>query len=94
MKRISKVPPAVCAIAANEPAPSLPRSGIAPVATELARRAGNALIWRGRAMRAEKIIFLACLLAREDFGLVAIGMVALAMASTLTDFGVVAALIQ
>lgn len=45
-------------------------------------------------MRAEKIIFLARLLAREDFGLVAIGMVALAMASTLTDFGVVAALIQ
>lgn len=70
------------------------------MATELARRAGTALIWRGLAMGAEKIIFLArmIILARllvpEDFGLVAIGMVALAMASTLTDFGVVAALIQ
>jgi lipopolysaccharide exporter len=68
--------------------------------TELARRAGGALIWRGLALVGEKLIFLARLLilarllAPEDFGLVAIGMVALVMALSLSDFGVVAALIQ
>lgn len=66
----------------------------------LARRAGAALVWRGLATGGEKVIFLvrliilARLLAPEDFGLVAIGMVVLAVASSLTDFGVVAALIQ
>ena len=67
---------------------------------DLARRAGGALIWRGLAEAAEKIIFLARLfilarlLAPEDFGLLAIGMVALTLTLRLTDFGVVAALIQ
>ena len=67
---------------------------------ELARRAGGALIWRGLAEGGEKIIFLARLfilarlLAPEDFGLLAVGMVALAMMLRLTDFGVVASLIQ
>ena len=67
---------------------------------DLARRAGGALIWRGLAEGAEKIIFLARLfilarlLAPEDFGLLAIGMVALTLTLRLTDFGVVAALIQ
>jgi lipopolysaccharide exporter len=70
------------------------------VTTELARRAGGALIWRALAMGGEKVIFLvrlivlARLLLPEEFGLVAIGMVALAMALSLTDFGVVASLIQ
>lgn len=68
--------------------------------TELARRAGTALIWRGLAMGGEKVVFLvrliilARLLAPGDFGLVAIGMAVLAIAISLTDFGVVAALIQ
>lgn len=70
------------------------------MSTDLARRAGMALIWRGLATGGEKVIFLvrlvilARLLAPEDFGLVAIGMVVVAIATTLTDFGVVAALIQ
>jgi O-antigen/teichoic acid export membrane protein len=51
-------------------------------------------------MGGEKVVFLvrlivlARLLAPEDFGLVAIGMAVLAIAISLTDFGVVAALIQ
>lgn len=70
------------------------------MATELARRAGKALIWRGFATGVEKVIFLARLLilarllAPEDFGLVAIGMTVLAVTRSLTDFGVVASLIQ
>jgi len=70
------------------------------VTKDLARRAVVALIWRGLAMGGEKIIFLvrliilARLLLPEDFGLVAIGMTVLAVATSLTDFGVVAALIQ
>lgn len=75
-------------------------TGIPFVTKDLARRAVVALIWRGLAMGGEKIIFLARLivlarlLAPEDFGLVAIGMTVLAIALSLTDFGVVAALIQ
>ena len=67
---------------------------------DLARRAVGALMWRGLALGGEKVIFLARLviLARlltpEDFGLVAIGLVVLTIALSLTDFGVVAALIQ
>jgi O-antigen/teichoic acid export membrane protein len=70
------------------------------VTSELARRAFGALIWRGLAMGGEKVIFLvrlivlARLLSPEDFGLVAIGMTVLAIALSLTNFGVVAALIQ
>ena len=68
--------------------------------TGLAHRAGGALLWRGLAMSGENIIFLvrlvilARLLVPEDFGLVAIGLVALAIAMSLTEFGIVAALIQ
>lgn len=68
--------------------------------SDLARRAVGALIWRTLALGAEKLIFLARLmilarlLAPEDFGLVAIGLIALSVALKLTDFGVVAALIQ
>jgi O-antigen/teichoic acid export membrane protein len=74
--------------------------GQSPVSKDLARRAGGALIWRGLAEGAEKVIFLARLfilarlLAPEDFGLLAIGMVALTLTLRLTDFGVVASLIQ
>jgi O-antigen/teichoic acid export membrane protein len=74
--------------------------GQLPVTKDLARRAGGALIWRGLAEGAEKIIFLARLfilarlLAPEDFGLLAVGMVALTLTLRLTDFGVVASLIQ
>lgn len=74
--------------------------GQEPVSKDLARRAGGALVWRGLAEGAEKIIFLARLfvlarlLAPEDFGLLAVGMVALTMMLKLTDFGIVASLIQ
>jgi O-antigen/teichoic acid export membrane protein len=74
--------------------------GLPSVTKDLARRAGGGLIWRGLAEGAEKIIFLARLfilarlLAPEDFGLLAVGMVALAMMLRLTDFGIVASLIQ
>ncbi|MFO8003038.1 lipopolysaccharide biosynthesis protein [Thioalkalivibrio sp.] len=66
----------------------------------LAHRAGGALLWRGLAIGGENIIFLvrlvilARLLVPEDFGLVAIGLVALAIAMSLTEFGIIAALIQ
>lgn len=67
---------------------------------DLARRAGSAVVWRSGTLAAEKLIFLARLviLARilvpEDFGLVAIGMAAMALATSMTDLGVVAALVQ
>ena len=54
---------------------------------DLARRAGSAVVWRSGSLAAEKLIFLARLviLARilvpEDFGLVAIGMSAMALVS-------------
>ena len=68
--------------------------------TELARRAGTALAWRGVALGGEKLIFLlrlvvlARLLTPQEFGLAAIGMTAVAIALSATDFGVVAALIR
>ena len=67
---------------------------------ELARRAGSAVVWRSLALAGEKLIFLARLiiLARiltpADFGLVAIGMAAMVLMVSLTDLGVVAALVQ
>ncbi len=66
----------------------------------LAEQAGNALLWRGFGVVAEKLIFLvrlfvvARLVAPEDFGLFAIGMTAIAVLTKLTDFGLVPALIQ
>lgn len=66
----------------------------------LAQQAGSAVMWRGFSLATEKIIFLlrililARILAPADFGLVAIGMVSLAIMVSLTDFGIVPALIQ
>jgi len=66
----------------------------------LAQKAGNALVWRGLSVSVEKIIFflrilvLARLIAPADFGLVAIGMLSLAVMDSLTDFGIVPALVQ
>lgn len=66
----------------------------------LARQAGNAVLWRGLSLSIEKIIFLlrililARILAPADFGLVAIGMVSLAVMVSLTDFGIIPALVQ
>jgi lipopolysaccharide exporter len=66
----------------------------------LARQAGSAVFWRGLSLSIEKIIFLlrilvlARILAPADFGLVAIGMVSLAVMVSLTDFGIVPALVQ
>jgi PST family polysaccharide transporter/lipopolysaccharide exporter len=57
-------------------------------------------MWRGLGLSIEKVIFLlrilvlARILAPADFGLVAIGMVSLAVMVSLTDFGIVPALIQ
>jgi lipopolysaccharide exporter len=70
------------------------------VTKDLAHRAVRALIWRGVAVGGDKLVFLARLviLARlltpDDFGLVAIGLAVLAIAQSLTEFGLVAALIQ
>jgi O-antigen/teichoic acid export membrane protein len=66
----------------------------------LARRAGSAVLWRGLSVTIEKIIFLirilvlAQFIAPAEFGLVAIAMVSLALMVSLTDFGIVPALIQ
>ena len=66
----------------------------------LARQAGNAVLWRGLSLSIEKVIFLvrilvlARILAPADFGLVAIGMVSLAVMVSLTDFGIIPALVQ
>jgi O-antigen/teichoic acid export membrane protein len=66
----------------------------------LARQAGSAVLWRGLSLSIEKVIFLvrilvlARILAPADFGLVAIGMVSLAIMVSLTDFGIVPALVQ
>jgi lipopolysaccharide exporter len=70
------------------------------VSRQLARRAGSAVVWRSIALAGEKLIFLvrlfilARILLPEDFGLVAIGMAAMALMVSLTDLGVVAALVQ
>jgi O-antigen/teichoic acid export membrane protein len=66
----------------------------------LARRAGSAVLWRGLSVSIEKIVFLvrilvlARLVAPAEFGLVAIGMVSLAIMVSLTDFGIIPALVQ
>ena len=66
----------------------------------LAHRAGSAVLWRGLSVSIEKVIFLirilvlARLVTPADFGLVAIGMVSLAVMVSLTDFGIVPALVQ
>jgi O-antigen/teichoic acid export membrane protein len=66
----------------------------------LAEQTGGAFLWRSFGLGAEKLIFLlrllvlARLIAPEDFGLIAIGMKATAIMTRMTDFGLVAALIQ
>ena len=66
----------------------------------LARQAGSAVLWRGLSISIEKVIFLlrililGRILAPTDFGLVAIGMVSLAVMVSLTDFGMIQALVQ
>ena len=66
----------------------------------LARRAGNALLWRSVGLAVEKVVFLvrifvlARLVDPADFGLVAIGMLSLALMDSLTNFGIVPALVQ
>ena len=68
--------------------------------SSLAAKTGGAFLWRSAGLGAEKLIFLlrlivvASIVAPEAFGLVAIGMTAKAIMSRLTDFGLVAALIQ
>jgi O-antigen/teichoic acid export membrane protein len=70
------------------------------VTRNLARRAGSAVVWHSAALAGEKLIFLvrlvvlARLLLPEDFGLVAVGMAAMALMVSVTDLGVVAALVQ
>jgi len=70
------------------------------VSRQLARRAGSAVVWRSVSLAGEKLIFLvrlvilARILVPEDFGLVAIGMAAMVLMVSLTDLGVVAALVQ
>jgi PST family polysaccharide transporter/lipopolysaccharide exporter len=64
------------------------------------RKAGSALFWRGLSLSIEKVIFLirililARLVAPAEFGLVAIGMLSLALINSVTDFGIVPALVQ
>ncbi len=71
-----------------------------PSDQSLAERTGSAILWRVFGLGAEKIIFLlrllvlARLVAPNEFGLVAIGMTATAFMAGITDFGLVAALVQ
>ncbi len=64
------------------------------------QQAGTALVWRFFHLAADKLIFLfrllvlARLLAPEDFGLLAIATAALGLFLSVTDFGMVPALIQ
>jgi lipopolysaccharide exporter len=64
------------------------------------RRAGSALIWRAAQMGGTKVIFLvrllvlAYLLTPDDFGLVTIGVSAVGFLLSVTDFGLVEALIH
>ena len=66
----------------------------------LAHKAGSALIWRGLGVSIEKVIFLvrililARLVTPAEFGLVAIGMLSIAVMDSLTNFGIVPALVQ
>jgi O-antigen/teichoic acid export membrane protein len=66
----------------------------------LARLAGKALIWRGIELAGVKIIFLvrmlilARLLSPDDFGLLAIAMTAIGFFLSITDFGMLPALVQ
>jgi O-antigen/teichoic acid export membrane protein len=66
----------------------------------LAKLAGTALLWRAIELAGVKIIFLvrllilARLLSPDDFGLLAIAMTAIGFLLSITDFGMVPALVQ
>jgi O-antigen/teichoic acid export membrane protein len=66
----------------------------------LAKQAGAALVWKGTQFAGTKVIFLvrilvlARLLVPEDFGLLAIASVAIGILLTVSDFGLVPALVQ
>jgi lipopolysaccharide exporter len=66
----------------------------------LARRAGSALFWKAFQLAGSKIVFLArtlilaWLLAPDDFGLLAIALIAVDTLSSLTDIGMIPALVQ
>jgi O-antigen/teichoic acid export membrane protein len=70
------------------------------VTEPLARQAGKALLWTGGGLLAGRLIsflrflVLARLLAPEDFGLLAIAWIAIDLLLTLTDLGMVTALVQ
>lgn len=67
---------------------------------DLSRRAAGALGWKvvhlagGRAISLVRFLVLARLLAPDDFGLLAIGLVAIEILLTVTDTGMVPALVQ
>jgi len=66
----------------------------------LARQAGTALLWKGaqlvgsRAISLARYLVLAHLLVPDDFGLFAIALVPLEVLSSVTDVGMVPALVQ
>jgi lipopolysaccharide exporter len=70
------------------------------VSGSLARRTGSALLWNGvglavtRVISLVRFVILARLLAPDDFGLLAIAWVAIELLLTLTDLGMVTALVQ
>jgi O-antigen/teichoic acid export membrane protein len=70
------------------------------VSGSLASRTGSALLWNGvglavtRLISLVRFVILARLLAPDDFGLLAIAWVAIELLLTLTDFGMVTALVQ
>jgi O-antigen/teichoic acid export membrane protein len=67
---------------------------------QLQRDAGSAMMWKGTQMVGTKLIFfvrlfiLARLLSPADFGLVAVAMVAIDVLVSVTDFGMIPALVQ
>jgi lipopolysaccharide exporter len=67
---------------------------------QLARQAGNAVVWRATELVGVQVIFLvrlfilALLLSPDDFGLLAIAMTVIAFLLAVTNFGMVPALVQ
>lgn len=67
---------------------------------DLQRHAGSAILWRGAQLAGTKIIFfmrlfvLARLLSPTEFGLVAVAMVAIDVLVSITNFGMIPALVQ
>lgn len=71
-----------------------------PVSEPLARRAGSALFWKAtehggvKAIMVVRLFILARLLTPDDFGLMAVSLVAVEILAGLTDFGMIPALVQ